>query len=176
MMTRQQMRGGGAWPLLIFLVIGMLVALAGCDAGATTAKTSTPTARASTGGTGGAIGGAQITKQFVRSVTGGQCFSGTGTNKGKAAFGFPTRDASTAALSFSLGPLTDGLSPGQEHNKPYAGAGSYDNIGIVVRPESGSPVIGYGTVTVNSNLHSGSFQMTNPSASGTWDCGVSVNP
>ncbi|HEU5349426.1 MAG TPA: hypothetical protein VFU63_12520 [Ktedonobacterales bacterium] len=140
-----------------------------------TGSQSTAAATSASNASGG-VGGAHITKPFDHKVTGAQCYAGTGDNKGKAAFGFPDRDLTAAALAFTLGPLTDGSSPGQEHNAPYTGAGHYDNIGIVVRPESGSPIIGFGVVTVNSDLQSGSFAMNNGSAAGTWDCGTPVTP
>jgi hypothetical protein len=162
--------------------IGVLAMLVGCG-GSTSGTTGTagtagsPTVSGTPAGNqGGAIGSAHITQPFDRTVAGAECFAGTGADKGKAAFGFPNRDVPTAALAFSLGPLTDGSSPGQENNKPYTGAGTYDNIGMVVRPESGAPLIGFGSVTVNGDLRTGAFQMTNPSASGTWDCGMAVNP
>lgn len=162
-------------------LLAAILALAACTTSTTTGVSGTPTAgsRSSSTSTSAGVGGAHITKPFDRTVTGAQCYAGTGSNKGKAAFGFPDRDLTSAALSFTLGPLTDGSSPGQEKNAPYTGAGSYTNIGIVVRPESGQSLIGYGTVTVNADLRSGSFKFAATSGSsveGTWDCGRAINP
>src|SRR5690348_13135979 len=69
-----------------------------------------------------AQGGARIDKPFKRQVTGAQCYGGAGKYAGLVGFGFP--DRSTRALAFTIGPLRDGLSPGQENNKPYSGPGS----------------------------------------------------
>jgi hypothetical protein len=168
-----------AWGAILFVVVGVMAGCGGASGQNTGTNKQTPSgggsSTATTGGATGGVGGAHITKPFDRAITGSQCYAGTGANKGKAAFGFPTRDLTSAALSFSLGPLTDGTSPGQEHNAPYTGAGSYDNIGIVVRPESGSPIIGYGVVTVNSDKQTGSFRLSG-GAEGTWDCGRPVMP
>lgn len=166
-----------AWGVVALLLASMLAACGSpTSTGGNTSGGNTSAPQAGGGQSASTPGGAHITKPFDRTVTGAQCFAGTGANKGKAAFGFPDRDASTAALSFSLGPLADGYSPGQENNKPYTGAGSYSNIGIVVRPENGQPVIGFGVVTVNSDLRTGAFQLNDGSASGTWDCGMAVTP
>lgn len=159
-----------------------VVALAACSASATTGVSSSSTGGSpstSVPASAGDVGGAHITKPFDRTVTGAQCYAGTGSNTGKAAFGFPNRDLTSAALSFTLGPLTDGSSPGQEKNAPYTGAGTYTNIGTVVRSEGGQSLIGYGTVTVNADLRTGSFQFAPASGGtveGTWDCGRAVNP
>ena len=171
------------WVVSGAIVCVMAAVLAGCGGGSgqgngantpgTGGGSGSPTAAA---GSSVGVGDAHITKPFARVISGSQCYAGTGANKGKAAFGFPNRDLTSAALSFTLGPLTDGSSPGQEHNAPYIGAGNYDNIGIVVRPESGAPVIGYGVVTVNSDLKTGSFKLNGDSAEGTWDCGSPVTP
>ncbi|HEX8032856.1 MAG TPA: hypothetical protein VF510_03370 [Ktedonobacterales bacterium] len=166
-----------AAPLLIAVIV--LAACTGTTTGAGGSSTggSQPTSTSASAPAG--MGGAHITKPFDRTVTGAQCYAGTNTNKGKAAFGFPNRDLTSAALSFTLGPLTDGSSPGQEKNAPYTGAGSYGNIGIVVRSESGQNLIGYGNVTVNSDLRTGSFKLTangGEQVEGTWDCGRAVNP
>lgn len=168
--------------LLAAPLLMMVFALAACTAGTTTGVGNSSTGGSpstSTSASAGGVGGAHITKPFDRTVMGAQCYAGTGSNKGKAAFGFPNRDLTAAALSFTLGPLTDGSSPGQEKNAPYIGAGSYTNIGIVVRSEGGQSLIGYGTVTVNSDLRTGSFQYVASSGeqvAGTWDCGRAVNP
>jgi hypothetical protein len=165
------------------IVCVMAAVLVGCGSGTGQGNgTNTPGTGGGAGSptagarSSGGVGGAHVTKPFDRAITGAQCYAGTGANKGKAAYGFPDRDLTAAALSFTLGPLTDGSSPGQEHNTPYTGAGSYDNIGIVVRTESGAPVIGYGVVTVNSDLKTGSFKLNGDSAEGTWDCGSPVTP
>jgi len=167
-----------AAPLFIAVIV-----LAACTGTTTTgiggSSTGGPQPTSTSASAPAGMGGAHITKPFDRTVTGAQCYAGMNTNKGKAAFGFPTRDLTSAALSFTLGPLTDGSSPGQEKNTPYTGAGSYTNIGIVVRTESGQSLIGYGNVTVNADLRTGSFQYTASSGDkveGTWDCGRAVNP
>lgn len=114
-------------------------------------------------------GGARIDKPFKRQVTGAECYSGAGKYAGLVAFGFPNR--ATRALAFSLGPLKDALSPGQENNKPYSGPGEYKNIGITGKSEDGKTFVGFGTIIVNADEQSGTFKLDNGSASGTWDCG-----
>ncbi|MGZ3639201.1 MAG: hypothetical protein ACXVCX_15340 [Ktedonobacterales bacterium] len=177
-----RLKHGAARVLLALPLLIAVIVLAACTgtttrAGGSSTDGSQPTSTSASASV--ATGGAHITKPFDRMVTGAQCYAGTNTNKGKAAFGFPNRDLTSAALSFTLGPLTDGSSPGQEKNAPYTGAGSYTNIGIVVRSESGQSLIGYGNVSVNSDLRTGSFQYTAISGDkveGTWDCGRAVNP
>ena len=80
-------------------------------------------------------GSARIEKPFKRQVNGAECYSGAGKYAGLVAFGFPNR--ATRALAFSIGPLKDALSPGQENNKPYSGPGEYKNIGIAGKSEMG---------------------------------------
>jgi len=113
--------------------------------------------------------GARIDKPFKRQVTGAECYSGAGKYAGLVAFGFPNR--ATRALAFSIGPLKDALSPGQESNQPYSGPGEYKNIGITGKSEDGKTFVGFGTITVNTDEQSGTFSLDNSSASGTWDCG-----
>ncbi len=113
-------------------------------------------------------GGARIDAPFRRQVRGAQCYSGTGKNAGDVAFGFPMRSSPTTALTFTIGPLRDGNSPGQENNAPYTGPGDYKNIGILVQPEKGEPVFGPGTIHVNADEQTGTFKVGG--ASGTWDC------
>lgn len=114
-------------------------------------------------------GGARINSPFRRQVSGARCYSGTGKNAGDVAFGFPERSSPTTALTFTIGPLRDGNSPGQENNAPYTGPGDYKNIRILVRPESGEPVFGHGTIHVNADERTGTFKVGG--ASGAWDCG-----
>src|SRR2546425_13050766 len=71
--------------------------------------------------------GARIEKPFAIAVSGADCYMGSGKNAGDVAFGFPNRGPD-AALKFTIGPLRDGFSPGQENNKPYSGPGDYPNI------------------------------------------------
>lgn len=114
-------------------------------------------------------GGVRIEKPFQRQFSGAECYRGIGSTAGNVGFGFPNR--SDRILAFSLGPLPDGHSPGQENNKPYNGAGTYPNIGIVLKSPDGIPIVGFGTVTVNPDLQTGSFVFNDGKASGTWDCG-----
>ena len=114
-------------------------------------------------------GGARIDKPFKRQVTGAQCYAGAGKYAGVVGFGFP--DRSTRALAFTIGPLKDALSPGQENNKPYSGPGEYKKIGIAGKSEDGKTFVGFGTITVNADEQSGTFKLDNGSASGTWECG-----
>lgn len=113
--------------------------------------------------------GARIDKPFKRQVDGAQCYAGAGKYAGVVGFGFP--DRASRALAFTIGPLKDALSPGQENNKPYSGPGEYKNIGIAGKAEDGKTFVGFGTVAVNPDEQSGTFKLDNGSASGTWDCG-----
>ena len=127
------------WATWGFILCVAASVIAGCGSANNQATgvniTETSVAESQTAASGAASGGsAHITKPFDRVISGSQCYAGTGVNKGDAAFGFPTRDLTAATVAFTLGPLNDGASPGQEHNPPYTGAGSYDNIGILVRP------------------------------------------
>ncbi len=114
--------------------------------------------------------GAHIDKPFTLQVNGADCYSGVGKNAGDVAFGFPNRGPD-AALKFTLGPLGDGLSPGQENNKAYSGPGDYSNVGIAGKSAGQKPFLGYGVITVNADEQSGTFRLPDGSASGTWDCG-----
>lgn len=115
-------------------------------------------------------GGARIEKPFQQQLTGAECYGATtGQYAGDVAFGFPSR--SNRVLAFTIGPLKDNLSPGQENNKPYSGAGSYPNVGIAIKSPQGKPLAGFGTITVNADQQSGSFTFNDGSAAGTWDCG-----
>lgn len=115
-------------------------------------------------------GGARIDKPISLAVSGAECFSGKGKNAGDVAFGFPSRGPN-ATLKFTIGPLRDGLSPGQENNKPYAGPGDYPNVGMVLQTGGTKPLAGYAIITVNADEKSGAFRLPDGSASGTWDCG-----
>lgn len=114
-------------------------------------------------------GGARIDKPFKRQVSGAECYGGAGKYAGLIAFGFP--DRSSRALAFTIGPLKDALSPGQENNKPYNGPGNYSNVGISGKSQEGKTIVGFGTITVNTDEQTGTFKLDNGSASGTWDCG-----
>ncbi len=117
-----------------------------------------------------ASGGARLVKPAPTQISGAECYSGTGKYAGDVAFGFPTRGMNSG-LSFTIGPLRDGRSPGQENNKPYSGPGKYTNIGMNGKAANGKHFFGYGTVTVNADEQTGTFQLNDGSASGTWDCG-----
>jgi hypothetical protein len=132
----------------------------------TSAPAATTTVRVATGPSAGA----RIDKPFSLEITGAECYSGRGKNAGDVAFGFPNRAAETS-LQFTIGPLRDGFSPGQENNKPYAGPGDYTNVGIVVKTAGKKPVVGYGVITVNADEQSGTFRLPGDSPSGTWNCG-----
>ena len=133
-------------------------------------STSAPTGTSAGSVATGASAGARIDKPFPLEISGAECYSGRGKNAGDVAFGFPNRVAATS-LQFTIGPLRDGFSPGQENNKPYAGPGDYSNVGIVIKTTGKKPVVGYGVITVNGDEHSGTFRLPVNSASGTWNCG-----
>ena len=130
---------------------------------------STPAA-AGGGAATAASSGARIEKPFLLELTGADCYSGKGKNSGDVAFGFPNRTADTG-LQFTIGPLRDGLSPGQENNKAYSGPGDYPNVGIVIKRAGQRPVLGYGVITVSADEQSGTFRLPQGSASGSWNCG-----
>jgi hypothetical protein len=115
-------------------------------------------------------GGAHIEKPFLLELSRAECYSGKGKNSGDVAFGFPSRTADTG-LQFTIGPLRDGLSPGQENNKAYSGPGDYTNIGIVIKRAGQKPVLGYGVITVSADEQSGTFRLPQDTASGSWNCG-----
>src|SRR6266849_3210599 len=112
-----------------------------------------------------ALGAARIDKPFSLQVSGADCYSGSGKNAGDVAFGFPNRGPD-AALKFTLGPLRDGLSPGQENNKAYSGPGDYMNVGIAGKSAGQKPFVGFGIITVNGDEQSGTFRLPDGSASG----------
>jgi hypothetical protein len=141
--------------------------LAGCS------KQQNPSSDSELGGTQSLAmaigGGARIEKPFQQQLSGAECYSGAGSSAGNVGFGFPSR--SNRVLAFSIGSLRDGLSPGQENNRAYDGAGSYPSVGIALKSPQGKILAGFGTITVNPDLQSGSFAFNDGSASGTWDCG-----
>lgn len=123
------------------------------------------------------MGGARIKQPFTRSVSGAVCFTGTNKLEGNAFFNFPTQDKKV--LSFTIGPA----GPGQQKNDPFNGPGIYSNISILIQPEQGDSLSGYGEVVVNEDSRTGTFSFKAKSdddddddeegtaASGTWDCG-----
>ena len=153
--------------LTIAFGLATLVVLAGCN------KAQSPSDQSVLGSVQSAAeamaGGVHIEKPFQQQLAGAECYSGGGNSAGNVGFGFPSR--SNRVLAFTIGPLRDSLSPGQENNKPYEGAGAYPNIGIVLKSPQGKPLAGFGTITVNPDRQSGSFSFKDGSASGTWDCG-----
>jgi len=152
---------------LFLIVVIFVVLLAGCSKGK---KPSSDSVLGSAQSVATAIGGgARIEKPFQQQLSGAECYSGAGKSLGNVGFGFPSR--SNRVLAFSLGPLKDGFSPGQENNKAYGGAGSYPNVGIALKSPQGKIFAGFGTITVNPDLQTGSFAFDDGSASGTWDCG-----
>jgi len=153
--------------LAIAFGLATLIVLAGCNQAQSPSDQSAPGSGQSTAGA--AAGGIHIEKPFQQQLAGAECYSGGGKSAGNVGFGFPSR--SKRVLAFTLGPLRDNLSPGQENNKPYDGAGAYPNIGIALKSPDGKPIVGFGTITVNPDLQSGSFVFKDGGASGTWDCG-----
>ena len=148
--------------LLPLCVSGLLICCSRPD--------STTAAAGGAGAATAASAGARIEKPFLLEVSGADCYSGKGKNSGDVAFGFPNRTADTG-LQFTIGPLRDGLSPGQENNKPYSGPGDYANVGIAIKRAGQKPVLGYGTITVSADEQSGTFRLPQGSASGSWNCG-----
>ena len=149
------------------------IVLALCACGLVTSCTQSNPAPAGPSNTPSATasaGGARIEKPVSLEVRGAECFSGKGKNAGDVAFGFPNRGPD-ATLKFTIGPLRDGLSPGQENNKPYGGPGDYHNVGMVLQTGGTRPLAGYAVITVNADEKSGAFRLPDGSASGTWDCG-----
>jgi hypothetical protein len=153
--------------LFLMIAAWVIVSLTGCS------KQQNPSSGSILGETQSLAtaigGGARIEKPFQQQLTGAECYSGAGKSAGNVGFGFPSR--TDRVLAFSIGPLKDGLSPGQENNKAYVGAGSYPNVGIALKSPQGKIFAGFGTITVNSDVQTGSFAFDDGSAAGTWDCG-----
>jgi hypothetical protein len=122
----------------------------------------------------GATGGAKIDKPFKEKIEGAECFtSNLPKYAGLVAFGFPDRSA--RSLAFTIGPLTDGLSPTQEKNQPYHGPGKYTHIGLSGKSKDGKKTFfGFGTVIVNKDGRTGTFKLDGGKASGSWDCGQKI--
>ncbi len=153
--------------LAIAFGLATLIVLSGCNQAQSPSDQSAPGSGQSAAGA--AAGGIRIEKPFQQQLAGAECYSGGGKSAGNVGFGFPSR--SKRVLAFTLGPLRDNLSPGQENNKPYDGAGAYPNIGIALKSPNGKSIVGFGTITVNPDLQSGTFVLNDGSAAGTWDCG-----
>ncbi len=152
------------------LIIGACSSVIFCSIISCNQEVPVPSRVAISTGTSASGAGARIDKPFTLQVSGADCYSGSGKNAGNVAFGFPSRSPD-AALRFTLGPLRDGLSPGQENNKAYNGLGDYTNVGIAVKSAGQKPFVGFGIVTVNTDEQSGTFRLPDGSASGAWDCG-----
>ncbi len=154
--------------LFLIIVISVVIFLAGCS------KQQNPSSDSVLGSvqslSTAIAGGARIEKPFQQQLSGAECYGGGGGKyAGDVAFGFPSR--ANRILAFTIGPLSDGFSPGQENNKPYAGAGAYTNVGITIKSPQGKALTGFGTITVNPDQQSGSFAFNDGSAAGSWDCG-----
>jgi hypothetical protein len=119
-------------------------------------------------------GGAKINKPFKEQIDGAECFtSKLPKYAGLVAFGFP--DRTTRNLAFTIGPLTDGMSPTQEKNMPYHGPGKYTHVGISGKSKDGKKTfVGYGTITVNADGRTGTFKLEGGKAGGSWDCGLKI--
>lgn len=134
------------------------------------------TAGAPPAGTGGP-GGVTFQRPVSGTISGAQCdASNQSQSPGVVGFGFPTRDVTTAALAFSIGPIpgTAGAAIGADKNPPYTGAGSYTNIGLGGKTPDGKVIAGIGSVVVNADEQTGTFALSDNSASGTWDCGRKI--
>jgi hypothetical protein len=143
---------------------------------AAAAASAVATAQASPAGTGGP-GGVTFDRPVSGRISGAQCDASTDPNMpGVVGFGFPTRDVTTAALAFSIGPIPGaaGAAIGADKNPPYTGPGTYSNIGMGGKTPDGRPIAGVGTVVVNSDEQTGTFALSDNSASGTWDCGRKI--
>src|SRR5260370_20773846 len=132
--------------LTIAVGLAVLILLMGCN------KAQSPSDESVLGSVQSATpamaGGARIEKPFQQQLSGAECYSGGGGKyAGNAGFGFPIR--SNRVLAFTIGPLSDRLSPGQENNRPYDGAGTYTNIGIALQSPNGKSIAGSGTITLN---------------------------
>jgi len=154
--------------LTIAFGLATFILLMGCN------KAQSPSDQSVLGGvqslTTAMAGGARIEKPFQQQLSGAECYgAGGGKYAGDVAFGFPSR--ANRILAFTIGPLSDGFSPGQENNKPYSGPGAYANVGITIKPPQGKALVGFGTITVNPDQQSGSFAFNDGSAGGSWDCG-----
>jgi hypothetical protein len=140
------------------------------------ASAGVATAAASPASTGGP-GGVTFDRPTTGRISGAQCDASTDPNQpGVVGFGFPTRDVTTAALAFSIGPIPGaaGAATGASQNPPYTGAGTYSNIGMGGKTPDGRPIAGVGTVVVNADEQTGTWALSDNSASGTWDCGRKI--
>src|SRR5260370_40800606 len=113
--------------LTIALGLAVLILLMGCN------KAQSPSDESVLGSVQSATtamaGGAHIEKPFQQQLSGPECYSGGGGKyAGNVGVGVPSR--SNLVLAFTIGPLSDRLSPGQENNRPYDGAGPDPHIGI----------------------------------------------
>ena len=164
------------------LWMGLLVLLlAAC--GSATSASQNPGANATTTHTSAAPQGkvtVHITAPFTLDVTGGICLVNANNEKGVAHFIFPS--TSTAAVSFTLGPDPSGLANNSASNPTFHGPGTYSNITItVLNPGalSDPSVFGLGTVTVNADDQTGSFNATDltggANGAGTFDCGAPLS-
>ena len=54
---------------------------------------------------------------------------------------------------------------------PYKGPGAYTKVIISGYPGKGLTFFGLGTVVVNADRRTGTFQTDDGKASGSWDCG-----
>jgi hypothetical protein len=140
------------------------------------ASAAVATAQAAPAGTGGP-GGVTFDKPTTGRISGAQCDASTDPSQpGVVGFGFPTRDVTSAALAFSIGPIPGaaGAATGASQNPRYNGPGTYSNIGMGGKTPDGRPIAGVGSVVVNADEQTGTWTLNDNSASGTWDCGKKI--
>jgi hypothetical protein len=99
--------------------------------------------------------GAKLDRPVSLSVSGGYCES---SGDGIVGANFDN------ALAFSI--------PSGTSHAPFTGPGKYQHVLIAGHPQQGVLFGGPGTVVVNPDRRTGTFQTDDGEASGSWDCGT----
>ena len=129
---------------------------------------------ASAAAQGTAAASATIDKPKARTVSNGFCrILGDGTmtaNWGRSDL---------PLLAFTIGPKASMATEMHASLAPFKGSGSYPNVIVAVYLGNTALVDSYGglgTVTINSDGHSGTFKTNDGKATGHFDCGAPPKP
>jgi hypothetical protein len=121
---------------------------------------------------GAAAGWAKVAKPKARSVAGAHC-----VNFHEGTLGGVFGRSELPLLAFTIGPKSAMADQMHASKAKFTGPGTYRNVIVMVylgKTALEDSYGGLGTVTVNSDWHTGSYTLNNRTSAGTWDCGAAV--